>query len=320
MKGGLRKPRMLYELDKSACAQGAIALQVSFIHNDRALICGSSTGNVYIWQVATAELFQSLPHDGRCTTFWQGNLAYRAVDHVIMAVAVRSAVVQTTLTLNTCRDVRRATYATLLRAPRQWVPVRISRYGVHELVTELACFTVPLTNIIAWSLAGLDVQVARLPLLRRVLRRTKVSRNLFLVAGLMFLSSQTCWGRFWMTCKLPTVSSDLCCYSLHSSGARRTQSTLSHGTSVLIHFRVWCVNCVYLMLWSLDRRSINTVRYAVDRAVPMLVTLRTLSGQCLHIRQINDLLGGVLGDSLGKGNGVAGSRTPPDIMERLPPN
>ena len=65
MRAGERMPRKHYEFDRKARTNDAIALQVTFIHNDRAIVCGTATGNVSIWQVATGELFQSLPHGGR---------------------------------------------------------------------------------------------------------------------------------------------------------------------------------------------------------------------------------------------------------------
>ena len=92
MRAGERKPRMLYKLDNLDHADNTIALQVCFIHNDRAVVCGTSTGDVSIWQVATGELFQSLPHRG---TSRQSRAPQRhshgRIDDVIMAVAVSIA-------------------------------------------------------------------------------------------------------------------------------------------------------------------------------------------------------------------------------------
>ena len=147
MKGSVRKPRGLLKLDPSARADGSIALQVSFIHNDRAVVCGSQMGNVSIWQVGTTELFQSLPHDGRRTTFQsKAKYAHTRVDHVIMAVAVRVFVAHITMVLSPCRDVRSVISATLLRVPHRWVPVRISSYGARALVSAKAPFSGPLTK------------------------------------------------------------------------------------------------------------------------------------------------------------------------------
>ncbi|KAH9842021.1 WD40-repeat-containing domain protein [Rhodofomes roseus] len=45
-----------------------LALQVAFIHNGDAVVCGSSTGNVCIWQTSTGELYQTLTHPGQSTS------------------------------------------------------------------------------------------------------------------------------------------------------------------------------------------------------------------------------------------------------------
>ena len=92
LKAGGGRSRKSYWLGYSAATDRAIALQVSFIHNDRALVCGSSTGSVSIWQVSTGEQFQSLPHEGTQVTLHViRTYADTCVGHVMMAVAVSFA-------------------------------------------------------------------------------------------------------------------------------------------------------------------------------------------------------------------------------------
>lgn len=38
--------------------------QVSFLHDGQAIVSGSSTSNVCIWQTGSRDLYQILPHDG----------------------------------------------------------------------------------------------------------------------------------------------------------------------------------------------------------------------------------------------------------------
>lgn len=39
-------------------------MSVTFIHEGHAVVCGSPRGNVSIWDEATEELLQTLPHEG----------------------------------------------------------------------------------------------------------------------------------------------------------------------------------------------------------------------------------------------------------------
>ncbi|KAH9924803.1 WD40-repeat-containing domain protein [Fomitopsis serialis] len=56
-----QKPRRLYKFADTQPLP-RIAVQVSFIHGDQAIVCGTSSGNVCIWQTKSGELFQSLGH------------------------------------------------------------------------------------------------------------------------------------------------------------------------------------------------------------------------------------------------------------------
>lgn len=62
----LKSPR-LYPFDSNPDQR--IALQVSFAHGGKALVCGSSTGNVCIWDVASGDFFQQLDHNGIVCAF-----------------------------------------------------------------------------------------------------------------------------------------------------------------------------------------------------------------------------------------------------------
>jgi WD40 repeat protein len=46
-------------------------LGVSFLHRGRAVICGSQTGSVKIWDTLTGEHLQTLEHKGPCAIFHQ---------------------------------------------------------------------------------------------------------------------------------------------------------------------------------------------------------------------------------------------------------
>ncbi|OBZ77002.1 Pre-mRNA-processing factor 17 [Grifola frondosa] len=54
-------PRRLYKLDTPRRSNHIV--QIAFIHQDRAVISGSTTGNVCLWDTATAEFYQLLPHN-----------------------------------------------------------------------------------------------------------------------------------------------------------------------------------------------------------------------------------------------------------------
>ena len=59
---GRIKPQKLYRFDTPP--KPKIALQVAFAHYGSALVAGTSTGNVCIWETKTGEYFQQLDHDG----------------------------------------------------------------------------------------------------------------------------------------------------------------------------------------------------------------------------------------------------------------
>ncbi|OBZ70902.1 putative WD repeat-containing protein K04G11.4 [Grifola frondosa] len=56
-----RTPRRHYKLDVPSRSKHR--LQVAYIHEGQALVCGTTTGNVCIWEVATGEYFQLLAHN-----------------------------------------------------------------------------------------------------------------------------------------------------------------------------------------------------------------------------------------------------------------
>ena len=44
-----------------------LPVQVTFLHDGRAAACGSTDGNVVVWDIANEEQIQILRHDGMCT-------------------------------------------------------------------------------------------------------------------------------------------------------------------------------------------------------------------------------------------------------------
>ncbi|KAH9920994.1 WD40-repeat-containing domain protein [Amylocystis lapponica] len=57
-----QKPCRLYKLD--VLPRSKHAVQVAFLHQGRAVVCGTTTGRVCIWETVTGEFFQILSHDG----------------------------------------------------------------------------------------------------------------------------------------------------------------------------------------------------------------------------------------------------------------
>ncbi|KAH9931483.1 WD40-repeat-containing domain protein [Fomitopsis serialis] len=55
-------PMLKYLFDTHSDSK--LALQVAFLHHGRAVISGTSTGRVCIWETASGDYFQQLPHDG----------------------------------------------------------------------------------------------------------------------------------------------------------------------------------------------------------------------------------------------------------------
>ncbi|KAH9920711.1 uncharacterized protein B0H18DRAFT_1121803 [Fomitopsis serialis] len=53
--------RCKYEFDEQQTSR--LSLQMSFLHGGKAIVCGTTTGKVCIWDVETGELYQKLPHD-----------------------------------------------------------------------------------------------------------------------------------------------------------------------------------------------------------------------------------------------------------------
>jgi len=61
-KLGSVKPVRKWDLDAEANIQ--YPSQISFLHDGQAIVSGSSTGNVCIWQTGSRDLYQILPHNG----------------------------------------------------------------------------------------------------------------------------------------------------------------------------------------------------------------------------------------------------------------
>ncbi|KAH9840939.1 WD40-repeat-containing domain protein [Rhodofomes roseus] len=61
--GAEQKPLRHYKFDVEPIPD--VLLQVSFIHGGQAIVCGTTTGNVCIWQTTTGELYQTLAHQGK---------------------------------------------------------------------------------------------------------------------------------------------------------------------------------------------------------------------------------------------------------------
>ncbi|KAH9914248.1 WD40-repeat-containing domain protein [Fomitopsis serialis] len=53
--------RCKYEFDEPQTSR--LSLQMSFLHGGKAVVCGTTTGKVCIWDIETGELYQKLPHD-----------------------------------------------------------------------------------------------------------------------------------------------------------------------------------------------------------------------------------------------------------------
>lgn len=60
--GPQQVPRHTYKLDKPKKTN--LCLQVAFINHGSGLICGTTTGNVCVWDTASGEYFQLLGHSG----------------------------------------------------------------------------------------------------------------------------------------------------------------------------------------------------------------------------------------------------------------
>jgi hypothetical protein len=54
---------LVEELDKN------YPFEVSFLHGGKAVVCGSSSGNIGIWDTSTGEQLQCLPHGGESAGF-----------------------------------------------------------------------------------------------------------------------------------------------------------------------------------------------------------------------------------------------------------
>lgn len=59
---GRQRPRKVYRFNKPQVSKHA--LQVRFAHYGKALVCGTTTGGILLWEVATGDALQELNHAG----------------------------------------------------------------------------------------------------------------------------------------------------------------------------------------------------------------------------------------------------------------
>ncbi|KAI0711999.1 WD40-repeat-containing domain protein, partial [Earliella scabrosa] len=70
--GNKRRPKRSYKLPKTPRTNHAI--QTIYINDGRGLVCGTTTGDVWVWDTASGEVYQALAHDR---------------DDILQAIAVR---------------------------------------------------------------------------------------------------------------------------------------------------------------------------------------------------------------------------------------
>ncbi len=70
--GGRRKPKRSFKLPKPARTNYAV--QVMYVNDGRGVVCGTTTGEVCIWDTMSGEIYQTLAHER---------------DDILQAVAVR---------------------------------------------------------------------------------------------------------------------------------------------------------------------------------------------------------------------------------------
>ena len=61
-QNGEQKARTKYKLDKPSRTKHQ--LQVLYIHQGQALVCGTTTGTVRLWEVGSGDTLQELAHGG----------------------------------------------------------------------------------------------------------------------------------------------------------------------------------------------------------------------------------------------------------------
>jgi hypothetical protein len=62
LKGNKGIRENIFKYDSLSCSE---SIQVQFMHQGAAVICGSNTGEVSIWQIESGEKFQILDHGGK---------------------------------------------------------------------------------------------------------------------------------------------------------------------------------------------------------------------------------------------------------------
>ena len=75
-----------YKLDSPPRSRHA--LQVAFVQEGRAIVAGTTTGKVCVWQAASGEYFQQLEHDGECVAALCVPSLTSLSEDLVVAVAV----------------------------------------------------------------------------------------------------------------------------------------------------------------------------------------------------------------------------------------
>ncbi|PCH36199.1 hypothetical protein WOLCODRAFT_168120, partial [Wolfiporia cocos MD-104 SS10] len=77
---GEQRPRRHFKFDVPPRTKHA--LRLAFLHQGQALVCGTTTGNVCIWETTTGEFYQQLAHDNdivqTVAAYHRGDLSFVA--------------------------------------------------------------------------------------------------------------------------------------------------------------------------------------------------------------------------------------------------
>ena len=116
--GGIRpKPRRSFKSPR--IPRSKHALQVTYIIDGRGIVCGTTTGDVCVWDTANGEVYQVLNHDK---------------DEIIQAVAVGSEYSPSLSAYDCCRGSIVLVIAISLQQPWTRVSRRTSRSGGRSIV------------------------------------------------------------------------------------------------------------------------------------------------------------------------------------------
>ncbi|OBZ69980.1 putative WD repeat-containing protein K04G11.4 [Grifola frondosa] len=125
-------PRHHYKFD--CPPRSKHCLQVAYLHQGRAVVCGTTTGNVYVWEAATGDYFQVLNHNDH---------TIQAVDASIQNLFCRHSVYRAA---QTCQrgDANYIATASVGRGQETYVKIwraKISRvhqeYKLRDVVTDV---------------------------------------------------------------------------------------------------------------------------------------------------------------------------------------